>query len=599
MKLLKVIFDIPIEKSFYYIYRKDINSFTRVLAPLGNQERLGFVIEIQENINDEVVYKEIKKVYDIYPLINEEIFKLSKIVSEKYYASLGQTIFTIIGELPLRYEKKTIERKEKKIFSPSGYRKEMYLFNNKKEKVNFYLDLISKTKGSLIFLFPEIEYVENYYKEMIKSTDKKVLKYYGEMNKKDRIKNYFEILWNENLIIIGTRLAIFLPVSDLNCIIIDQPSNSSHREKREPKYNAVEVAEIRAVLQNVPIIQTSNSLSINDYYRSTKKELIFIDKRNFESMPEIFIIEKKLGEMDKNINFLTKFTVSLMEETILKGKKVAIVHNRKGNFKTYKCNKCEHVLRCKICNSILILSENEKMVCKYCKDYTDMTKKCPHCGSKDIIERITGIEKIFRILKNTYPDFVIQKLTAEERIFSKDTNIFVGTTVITKILDKIDFGLVIFPHAESFLNIPQYNAEEVFFLTISEFLWNLDKNGKILIQTKNPHFEIFSSLKTKNFYIFYNKEIKIRQQLGYPPFSEIVSIEIPVKKSLIFEDRVNTLKKIISESGEILSSEKIKLKGKEYLKFILKIGERKMKFEDIMKIKEKMDFKIEINPEII
>jgi len=124
----------------------------------------------------------------------------------------------------------------------------------------------------------------------------------------------------------------------------------------------------------------------------------------------------------------------------------------------------------------------------------------------------------------------------------------------------------------------------------------------LILQTKNPNLEIFNSLKNKNFNKFYEKELKIRELLGYPPFSDIIVIEIPVKKSKFFENRVNILRKFIEESAsQILSFDMVENKiGKKSLKMVFKIErDRKLDFQNIMEIKEKLDFKIELNPEII
>ncbi len=603
MKLARVIFDIPIERSFYYLCEDSIVPFIRVLAPLGKRRRKGFIIELKEISEKNLEYKWIEKIYDFYPLINEEIFEISKIVSRRYYSSLGQVIFSIIGNFPLRYEKKELKKKKiDSIFPSNNFKKEIYLFNSKKEKLNFYIDLISNTDGSTIFLFPEISILEEYFLEIKERIDRRFLKYYGEMRKKAKFMNYLESMNGENLIIFGTRTAVFLPVPDLNRIVIDSPFDFSYREKKYPKYNAVEVAERRCEYRKIPVIFTSNTLGIKDYYEIKNNRLYLIDKRKFENLPEIFILNKKWEEVDRNIQFLTKFASSLIEENILKGKKVGIIHNRKGSSKTFKCEKCGYILRCKKCDSYLILSDKNTLFCKYCKIYESFKKSCPNCGSKEIIERVVGIEKIYNILKNVYPEFKIQKLTAEEREVKEDIDIFVGTKIISKIMDKFDFGLIIFPHADSFLNIPEYNSEEIFFFIVNEFLWELDKDSKVVIQTKNPNFEIFTSFKNKNFNIFYEKELNIRKLVGYPPFADIMVIEVPLKKSSSFENKVNFLKKNIEKSSAgILFSEIIKDKrGVNKLKMVVKTDiENKPDFEEIMNLKEKLDFKIEINPEVI
>jgi len=601
MKVAKVIFDIPIEREFLYLCEDNLKKFTRVLVPLGNRKRKGFVIGIEKEIKKDIEYKWIKKVYDTTSLITDEIYHFLKILSKKYYCSLGQTIFSIIGNFPLKYNFEFQNQEKITTQERFEYKKEIYLFDNKEEKFRFYIELIEKTKNSLIIMFPEVSMVEEFFSFILGRFDRKVLKYYGEMGRHERFNNYLTGLKEKNLIIIGTRISVFLPLQDLSLIIIDSYTDPSYREKKSPKFNLVEVAEIRSSLKKIPLIMTSYTFSVNDYYESKNNGVTLIDRRDFNRLPEVLIINKKRSEIDKKTGFLTEFTSSIIEETILKGEKVAIIHNRKGSWKTFKCENCGHVLRCKNCNSILILSKENKLFCKYCRGFENIVKICQKCGSKRITERIIGIEKIYRILKGLYTDFKIKKYTAEERNI-EEVDIFVGTTIIKKILVKFDFGTIIFPHADSFLNIPYYNSEEIFFITLNEFLWELKRDSKLIIETKNPNLEIFNSLKNKNFNEFYEKELKIRKLLEYPPFSDLIMIEIPIKKSKIFESRLNILKQIIENSGgQILSFDIIENKKKgKIVKIVVKIETDKgLDFQKIMEMKEKLNFKIEINPEII
>ena len=602
MKLAKVIFDIPINREFFYFYKDNLKKFIRVRVPLGSKKMKGFVTGIEENVEKDLEYKWIEKVYDSIPLMTDQIYHLLEILSKKYYCSIGQTIFSIIGNFPLKYNCE-FENEYKELFQNQlSFKKEIYLFDNEKEKFDFYIGLIEKAKNSLIIMFPKVLMVEKFYDLIQRSINRKILKYYGEMERAERFRNYLTSLKEKNLIIIGTRISIFLPLQDLRLIVVDSYTDSSYREKKYPKFNLVEVAEKRASIENIPFMLTSYTFTVDDYYEIKKNKVILIDKRDFDKLPQVLIISKKWNEMDRKTGFLIQISSSLIEETILKKEKVGIIHNRKGSGKTFKCENCGHVLRCKNCNSILILSDENKLFCKYCRVFEDLMKKCLKCGSKKIIERVVGIEKIYKILKDLYTDFKIRKITAEEKEIKNDVDIFVGTTIIKEILDKFDFGAVIFPHTDSFLNIPYYNSEEIFFIILNEFLWRLKKDAKLLLQTKNPNLEIFNSLKNKNFEEFYEKELKMRKLLGYPPFSNIVLIEIPVKKSKFFEDRVNFLKKTIEESGsQILSFEMVNSKkSKKNLRVVFKIEKNKeLDFQKMMEIREKLNFKIEVNPEII
>lgn len=596
MKIAKVVFDIPIEQSFAYICEEETNKFVRVLVPFGNRDEIGFIIDFEEKkLNFE--YKKIKKIYDKKPLINDEIFDLVCRVSKKYYSSLGQTVFSIIGSLPKKYSLELEESEIEFLLPVQEYKKEIYLFSKLDEKIEFYTRKINNSIGSVILLVPEVYGINFLLKELDQRIKKRILKYFGEMTKREKLYSYLQTLNYGKLLVIGTRSAIFLPVQDLELIIIDSYIDSSYTEKKTPRYNVIEVAEERAIKRKIPLILVSHSISLQDYLNAKEKKISVIDKRKLMEIPEVIIVEKKPIYMDKKISFFTSLTSSLLEETLLRGKKVGIIHNLKGTNKTYKCEKCGYILRCKKCNTPLVLIDNENfLTCRYCKNKEKIMIECTKCRSKKVIERIIGIEKIYKVLRDTYKDFRVEKFTSEIKEI-KESDIYVGTTIIKKILNIFDFGLIIFPHADFFLNIPEYDSEERFFYLINDILFCLkNRESKILIQTKNPNFELFQSLKIKDFKIFYEKEIKTRKVVDYPPFSKILLFEIPLKKSLSFEKRLIELKKVIAKChGEIIHTDFTEKKGTKIMKIVTKIKEKMPEYYKIMELKNKMGFKIETN----
>jgi len=595
MKIVEVVFDIPVSKKFEYVVDSEIFPFVRVLVPFGKTKRVGFVVNVKEGNYEDL--KSVIKIYDKNPLINSHLFSLSEFISEKFISSVGQAVFSIIGTIPLKIPsfkiKEIVEKKEKG-------EKKVVVFKKEKEKKEFYLKIVKEKlkNGSVLFLTPEIEIAKDYFNFFKEKIDKPLL-YYGEMRKKEKGEKWAEVAECEKKLIIGTRIGVFLPVPDISAIIVENATNPAYQEKQTPKYETEEIVKFRSDKTGASLFLCENCLSLKHYLEIGKGNFNKIVVGEKEEEKKIYILKLRRKLMDKTLTFLTKEALSLMEETVIRNKKVAIIHNRKGRGKILICEKCNYKFICKNCSSLLTISEDgRKLFCKYCRSYSDFDKKCPECGSKKIVFKVYGIEKMIKLLKETYKDLKIVKYTGEMKNVEDDFNIVVGTSVVGEIIEKYKWGLVVFANADFYLNLNDFATEEKFFIMVNNLLSRIENSAEIIIQTGSPELEIFKSLKEGNKEIFYRKELKIRKQIGYPPFSRILKIEIKGSKKSPLERRKKDVEQLLKENNlEIIYSGQSfppVIGKKQIWKFLVKIKDG---VPD--RLKEKIDGKFitaEVNP---
>lgn len=555
MKVVEVVFDIPVDRSFDYLpgkFSDKICKGVRVCVPFGRQRQIGIVTGIKEVDREERSdYKNILKLYDNLPLIGEEHFELSSFIAKRYFSSIGQALFAMIGALPLKYPIVTVPSKVRNINSSPGYSKEYLRFLSYRKKVQVYREIISSYRdGSVLFLFPETSIAEEYYRDFSSLREGRVVLFHSELKGKEKINTWLRILTEGHLVIVGTRIAVFSPVPDLKAIVVDRGSDPSYKEQQTPRYNAFEVAEFRCLYNNIPLIVGEPALSLNEYIDVQEGKAVQ-KVYNGENLPSVhtFFMSKK--NIDKNLSFFVSDTLSLFEETLLRGNKVAIVHNRKGSSKILFCERCEHRIVCDICNSAMVLSDDGKnLLCRFCKTIIPFERKCPSCGSKKIGERIYGIEKIFRTIKEFYPDWKTIKFTGSTPDILEPFDIAIGTSAIKKIMRQNRFSLVVIISGESFLNIPDYNSEEKFFIMVNEMRSMIENTDcKIIIQTRSPNLEVYKALVENNPEIFYKKELSVRKQLLYPPFSEMIKIEIEGVRKDVFERKKKMVEDYIVKKG--------------------------------------------------
>ena len=607
MKIVDVAFDIPIEETFSYLpgkFSESICKGVRVRVPFGRQRKVGIVVSIKEEDVDKTRYKNILRVYDNIPLLNDELFALSEFISKKYFSSKGQALFAMIGGLPLKYPSPVIGPSTKNgdgssLFQNYGKIYKIFLKDIKRKET--YRKIIQSVQnGSLLFLFPEVSIAEEYYREIASIYGERVVLLHSELKKQEKINIWLKILTGKGLIIVGTRIAVFSPAGDIKTIIIDRGNDPSYREQQTPKYNACEVADFRALYNQSPIIIGEPALSLTEYL-DVQNGRGLQEVYNGECLPSIHTIFMSRKTIDKNLSFFVTDTLSMIEETLLRKGKIAILHNRKGSSKILRCDKCEYKFPCSTCNSSMTLSDDGKnLLCRFCKTVIPFDKKCPACGSKKVGERVYGIEKIYRLLKEYYPDFTIVKFTERMDGTEEEFDIIIGTSAIKKLLGSYNFSLLVIVSGESFLNIPDYNSEERFFIMVNEMRSLLNNpECKILIQTRSPNLEVYKALVENNPDLFYTRELSIRKQLLYPPFSEMIKIEIKGTKKDVFERKKEAVEKYIKEQGyELFYSgpafSPVK-KGKGVWKYLLRFKDN-FDRAGLRKLAEEIDAALEENP---
>jgi len=165
--------------------------------------------------------------------------------------------------------------------------------------------------------------------------------------------------------------------------------------------------------------------------------------------------------------------------------------------------------------------------------------KCPSCGGAVIKLYGFGTEKLEEETRKSFPDNHTRRLDSDtarnRRVYKKiftglrrgEIDILVGTQMVAKGHDFPGITLVGVVSADVSLQIPDFRASEFTFQTIMQVAGRAgrgDLPGKVLIQTYNPHQYLFRFLKTHDYVGFAQEELKLREQLDYPPFSRLSRI---------------------------------------------------------------------------
>lgn len=431
-------------------------------------------------------------------------------------------------------------------------------------KTEIYLQLIEKIveKGkSAIMLVPEISLTPQMINRFIERFGKEIISVlHSKLSVGERHDSWEKIESGEARIVIGARSAIFAPVNDLGIIIIDEEHDSSYKSEMPPRYNAKEVAREIAKNNNIPLLLGSATPDITTFYNAKcgNIELLKLTKRaNNSNMPNIQIVDLRQELANGNKTMISIKLYKLIEENLKNKKQTILFLNRRGFSTFIMCRDCGYVAKCKNCNiSLTYHKKEEKLKCHYCGYEEPVVKICPNCGSIKIKHFGTGTQKLELEINKIFPnastirmdiDTVTKKNSHEEilRKFNQDKiDILIGTQMIVKGHHFPDVTLVGVVSADGSLNIDDYRASERTFDLLVQVAGRAGREnlqGNVIIQTYNPDNYSIQYSKKQNYEEFYDVEIKLRKQLRYPPFCDIIMFGISGEQENIVSKTANEL----------------------------------------------------------
>jgi len=579
MRYAEVVFPIPIKKSFHYRIpphlTKSLKLGHRVLCSFGKRQAIGFVVDIVEKAPLTQI-KDINRLIEPNSVLSGNLLKTANWMSNYYLSSLGEAINTIFpsflkdprikkGDLVKvtggRYTKNEDQNLYKDIADSIQdnsknikHRKFLVSVLSDEIKNDIYIRSIkislNMDKG-VIFLVPEISlitYYTNLFEDQIIGARYGVI--HSRLSRGDRYQIWQMASKNEIDILIGTRSAVFAPFTNLGLIIIDSEHDPSYKEEKKPLYNACLVAKKRVELENATLILSSPTPSLESYYLSqprphgTGEYKLMPRRKNFypsERLPSIKVIDMKNERWTASQS--TIFSQQLkdsIQKRLVKKEQIILFLNRKGYSTLILCRRCGFILECPCCNARLVYhADKGKTICHYCRYEATPPEFCPHCRNRHIRYLGAGTQKIEEETRKIFPDIRIKRVDTEiaggEKATAKileefkhgKADILIGTRIILKEHGYRGVSLLGVISIDTLSYIPDFRSSEKIFSLVYQLAKSIKQDSRqseMLIQTYNPSHFALKKPSQYDYHSFYNKEIKFRKQLNYPPFSNLVNI---------------------------------------------------------------------------
>lgn len=409
-------------------------------------------------------------------------------------------------------------------------------------KTTIYIRLIDEVirQGkSAILLVPEIALTPQMLRTFSAYFGERIAVLHSSLSMGERYDEWKRIRAGDARVVIGTRSAVFAPVSNLGIIILDEEQEDTYKSEMTPRYHARDVAKYLCVRAGATLLLGSATPDVcSRYYADIGRYHLFTlpGRYNAMSLPSVRVVDMKKELKAGNATSISVPLRREIEENLARGEQTILFINRRGANRLVACGECGYTYQCPNCTASLTYhSVGNRLVCHYCGHVHQLDRACPECGG--VLSFLgTGTQKVVEELEEIFPGVPVLRMDTDsvapershkalfERFRAQKIPILVGTQMVTKGLNFENVTLVGVLTADQSLYSSEYRAGERTFSQITQVIGRsgrFQKPGRAVIQTFTPENQIIKQAASQNYDSFYESEIALRRMVGTPPFSEL------------------------------------------------------------------------------
>lgn len=411
-------------------------------------------------------------------------------------------------------------------------------------KTEVYLQAIAAEleagRGAIVMV-PEISLTPQTVQRFASRFGDKVAVLHSALSDGERYDEWHRIRSGEARVVIGPRSAVWAPVADLGLIVVDEEHDPSYKQDTMPRYNARDVAVLRASLEGAKVVLGSATPGLESWLnaQSGKYSLLSMTKRaGAGTLPVVRLVDMSCGEkgiFSKDLLAAIKTRIELGEQTIL-------FLNRRGYSPNVVCDGCGTALECPECSVAYTYHQADRCLrCHICGGWIGMPAKCPGCGDRSFTYKGIGTQRAEAALKTCFPRSRILRMDADSTsrkrshddilgaFRMREADILIGTQMIAKGLDFPNVTLVGVLNADRSLHMPDFRAAERTFQLLQQVAGRAGRAelpGEVFIQTYDPSSEVIRAAARGDYAAFAASELEARREGWYPPYCRLALVNM-------------------------------------------------------------------------
>ena len=423
---------------------------------------------------------------------------------------------------------------------------DILLFHSRPFRQQCLIQAVTDTlnaQRTVLLLTPEINQASHVAQTLHNQFGDRIGLYHGDLPQRARSRLWHAIREGQCDVVVGTRIALFVPLPSLGLVWVEREEDPSYKEEQSPSYHAREVAGMRAKLESSLLVLSSAHPSLETVHQfKDSMPNILAKKTNAHSEPEVQVVNLQQTPYG---TLLSDDMINRMQRVLGANGSVILFLNRKGFSRALLCKDCGQVPQCSACGVTLTLHKKPaRLVCSYCGQTHIPPVKCSSCQSTRLEPSGFGTERLEEIVQQQFPLSIVARFdrevvkTAEEetvileRFTHGNVNILIGTELLFHgpTMPRADF--VGIPYADGGLHIPDFRSAERTYRLLEQAISlaaSRDQHSlkaEVVLQTYLPTHHVVQAAVQRDAGIFYEQELGFRELLGYPPFTHLIQVAI-------------------------------------------------------------------------
>jgi len=397
-----------------------------------------------------------------------------------------------------------------------------------------------------LLLVPEISLTPVFAARLKERFGERMAILHSSLSPSERYDQWWRARRGEVDVAIGPRSALFTPFQKLGAIIVDEEGDGAYKQEETPRYNARDLAVVRAQLRGIPVVLGSATPSLESRENAARgKYTLLRMTHRVESrpLPDADVIDLRRERAEKEDRGFVIFSHPLkaaLQETFAAGEQAIILINRRGYAPYLLCRECGNDFRCRDCSvTMTVHRRSGLLICHYCGSRKTIPAKCPLCSGEVLQPIGFGTEKVEERFKRDFPSIAVDVLDRDstrkkgalvrilDRFRSGKTQALIGTQMLSKGHHFPNVTLTAVLSADSILGYPDFRSAEKTFYLLTQVAGRAgrgERRGRVLIQTAFPtHYAIQHALR-HDYESFYESEIQFRRTFHYPPVTSMIAI---------------------------------------------------------------------------
>lgn len=348
-------------------------------------------------------------------------------------------------------------------------------------------------------------------------------------------------------LVVGTRSAVFAPVSDLGLVIVDEEHDGSYKQEESPRYNGRDVAIVRGRNAGALVVlgSATPSMETRANTESGRYARVVLTRRVLDrplASVRVVDMREEYAATGPDV-ILSRDLTAAIEARRAAGEAALLLLNRRGMATSVLCRQCAHVLDCPNCSVSLTVHRGaagqSRAVCHYCNYSMRVPAACVRCAAPYLEHIGFGTARVLEEVERLFPGIRAARLDRDttrrrgalqallDRFRNGELDLLVGTQMLAKGHDFPRVTLVGVVSADVGLGVADFRAAERTFQLLTQVAGRAgrgDAPGEAIIQTVHPgHYSIRLACE-QDYEAFYVEELRYRRAMLYPPAVALVNV---------------------------------------------------------------------------